>query len=349
MTIAAQLQKLMDRRALTRPEAHDAFAALMHGDISPVHMAALLTALRVKGESVEELTGAAEAMREAATAVQTKRKPLVDTCGTGGDGLGTFNVSTVAAFVVAGAGFAVAKHGNRSISSHCGSADVLEALGIPMESDPKRAESCLEKFGLAFLFAPAFHPAMKHAMPIRKELGTRTIFNLLGPLSNPARPNVQLMGVYDPAWLRPIAETLKKLGCEEAYVVHGQGEDEIVLTGTTDVAELHQGQVRVESWRPEDFGFKTQPLSDKPGRTPQDCARLLLEILNGRLGFHRNVVCMNAGAAIRAALRTKAGGGKTIGLKEAAVLAQKSIDSKAALHKFEELKEALAPSDETNA
>jgi anthranilate phosphoribosyltransferase len=348
MNITPLLHKLMDRRPLTRAEAHEAFSALMSGEVSPVVMAAFLAALRVKGESVEELTGAAEAMREASVPVRTDRKPLVDTCGTGGDGKSSFNVSTAAAFVVAGAGYAVAKHGNRSVSSQCGSADVLEALGIPMESDPKRAEDCLQKMGLAFLFAPAFHPAMKHAAPIRKELGGRTIFNLLGPLSNPARPTAQLVGVYDSNWIKPMAEVLQKLGCEEAFVVHGQGEDEIVLTGPTDVAELHQGHVRVETWRPEDFGFKVQPREDAKEKTPADYSRSLLEILNGRQGFQRNVVCMNAAAAIRAAARTKAGGSKNPSLKEAVVTAQKSIDSKAALRKFQELKEALAPSEEAH-
>ena len=346
MSLLPLLHKVMDRRALTRDEAHAAFTEIMHGDVPPVHIAALLAALRVKGESVDEITGAAEAMIEASVKVKTDRKPLVDTCGTGGDGKSVFNVSTMAAFVVAGAGFAVAKHGNRSVSSVCGSADVVEALGIPLESDPKLVEDCLQKVGIASLFAPAFHPSMKHAMPVRKELGTRTIFNLLGPLCNPARPTAQVVGVYDSVWLKPLAEVLKRLGCEEAYVVHGQGEDEIVLTGTTEVAELHQGDVRLDSWRPEDFGFKTQPQSNETSRTPVEGAQLLLEVLNGRLGFHRNVVCMNAAAAIRAALRTKAGGGKTISLKDAVVIAQKSIDSKAALKKFEALKKALNPEED---
>ncbi len=346
MSLLPFLHKVMDRRPLTRAEAHEAFAELMRGEVSAVLLSAFLAALRVKGESVDEITGAAEAMREAAIPVQTDRKPLVDTCGTGGDGKSTFNVSTAAAFVVAGAGVAVAKHGNRSVSSACGSADVLEALGIPMESDAKRAEGCLQKIGLAFLFAPAFHPAMKHAMPVRKELGARTIFNILGPLTNPARPSAQLIGVYDPVWLKPLTEALKRLGCESAYVVHGQGEDEIVLTGPTDVAELYQGNVRLETWRPEDFGYKVQSRQAPSARTPMEYSRTLLEVLNGRQGFERNVVCMNAAAAIRAAARTKAGGSKTIGLKEAVVIAQKSIDSKAALGKFEQLKEALAPSEE---
>jgi anthranilate phosphoribosyltransferase len=332
---------------LTRAEAHDAFSMVMRGEVSPVQISAFLSALRVKGESIDELAGAAEALREAAIPVHTDRKPLVDTCGTGGDGKSLFNVSTGAAFVVAGAGYAVAKHGNRSVSSSCGSADVLEALGIPMELETRRAEECLNKIGLAFLFAPAFHPATKHAMPVRKELATRTIFNLLGPLSNPARPTAQLVGVYDPYWLKPMATTLQRLGCEAAYVVHGQGEDEIILSGPTEVAELYQNQVRTATWRPEDFGYKVQPREESKGRSPAECARLLMEVLNGRLGFHRNMVCMNAGAAIQAAARTKAGGAKNLSLKEATVLAQKSIDSKAALRKFTEFKEMLVPSEET--
>jgi len=225
----------------------------------------------------------------------------------------------------------------------------VEALGLPLESDPKRVEECLQKIGLASLFAPAFHPSMKYVMPIRKELGTRTIFNLLGPLCNPARPTAQVVGVYDPIWLKPLAEVLGRLGCEEAYVVHGQGEDEIVLTGTTDIAELHQGQVRLGTWRPEDFGYKTQPQAHEASLAPAEGARRLLEVLNGRLGTHRNIVCMNAGAAIRAAVRTKAGGSKSLSLKEAAVLAQKSIDSKAALRKFEELKRFLVPEEDVHA
>ena len=347
MSILPLVHKLMDRRPLTRSETHAAFTEIMHGEVPAVQLAALLTALRVKGESIDEITGAAEAMLEAAVPVKTDRKPLVDTCGTGGDGKSVFNVSTTAAFVVAGAGYAVAKHGNRSVSSVCGSSDVVEALGIPLESDPKRVAECLQKIGLASLYAPAFHPSMKHVMPIRKELGTRTIFNLLGPLCNPARPTAQIVGVYDSVWLRPLAEVLGRLGCEEACIVHGQGEDEIVLTGTTDVAELHQGEVHLETWRPEDFGFKTQPQAHETRLTPAEGARRLLEVLNGRLGAHRNIVCMNAGAAIRAAARTKAGGAKTLGFKEAAVLAQKSIDSKAALRKYEELKRFLTPEDDS--
>jgi len=345
MNFLTLLHKLLGRRALTRAQAHDAFAELMHGTVSPVLMAAFLSALRVKGESIDEITGAAEAILEAAIPVKTDRKPLVDTCGTGGDGKSVFNVSTTAAFVVAGAGYAVAKHGNRSVSSVCGSADVVEALGIPLESDPALVAQCLQKIGLASLYAPAFHPSMKHAAPIRKELATRTIFNLLGPLCNPARPSAQIVGVYDPVWLKPLAEVLHRLGCEEACVVHGQGEDEIILTGPTEVAELHHGEVRLDTWRPEDFGFKTQPHPHETSRTPAEGARLLLEVLNGRLGIHRNVVCMNAAAAIRAAARTKAGGNKTLGLKEAVIVAQKSIDSKAALHKYEELKAALTPEE----
>ncbi len=343
MSVLPFLHKLLDRRALTRQEAKELFLLIMKGELSPVHLAAVLSALRVKGESIDELTGASEAMREASVSVVTNKMPLVDTCGTGGDGKSIFNVSTAAAFVVAGAGYTVAKHGNRSVSSSCGSADVLEALGLPMLEQASIAEKCLSDQGLAFLFAPAFHPSMKHAMPVRKELATRTIFNLLGPLSNPAKPNVQLMGVYDPIWLKPVAEVLKRLGCESACVVHGQGEDEISLCGPTEVAELSQDTVRTDTWRPEDFGYKTQVREEPLSKTPADFARALLEVLNGRQGYLRNTVCMNAGAAIRAAARTKSGGSKTMTLKDGAVMAQKSLDSKAALRKYEQLKRALTP------
>lgn len=340
------LHKLLDRRALTKNESAELFGAIMKGEVSPVLLSAVLSSLRVKGETIDEITGAAEAMRAAAIPVSASKSVLVDTCGTGGDGKGSFNISTAAAFVVAGAGFPVAKHGNRAISSKCGSADVLEALGMPMSQDPTQAEFSLSKVGIAFLFAPAFHPAMKYAAPVRKELSARTIFNLLGPLSNPAKPNVQLMGVYDPVWIKPVAEVLKRLGCESGIVVHGQGEDEISLAGPTDVAEIVQGSVRIETWRPEDFGFKTQAREAFMAEGPADFGRALLEVLNGRLGYLRNAVCMNAGAAIRAAARLKAGGGKSLSLKDATVLAQKSIDSKAALGKFEALKQLLSPVEE---
>lgn len=346
MNVLPLIHKLLERRALTKPEAYELFTAAMKGELTPVHLAAVLSALRVKGESIDELQGGAEAMRDAAIPVSADQKPLVDTCGTGGDGKSIFNVSTAAAFVVAGAGIAVAKHGNRSVSSQCGSADVLHALGLPMTESSEQAEKCLKDVGLAFLYAPAFHPAMKHAAPVRKELGTRTIFNLLGPLSNPAKPTVQLMGVYDPVWLKPAAETLRRLGADSACVVHGQGEDEITLSGTTDVVELVAGSLKAETWRPEDFGYKTQRREEPRARDPQEYSRALLEVLNGRQGYLRNTVCMNAGAAIRAAMRTKAGGGKSITLKEAAVLAQRSIDTGAAIKKLEKIKLILNPSED---
>jgi anthranilate phosphoribosyltransferase len=337
MNFLDALQRVMDHHSLSRAEAHQAMKELMRGAASPVQIAAFLAALRVKGETADEIAGAAEAMREEAVAVRTTKQPLVDTCGTGGDGRGTFNVSTAAAFVVAGAGFAVAKHGNRAVSSKCGSADLLEALGMPMESDPKKAEARLERDGLAFLFAPAFHPAMKHAMPVRRELGVRTIFNLLGPLANPARPTVQLMGVYDPRWLAPLANVLGQLGCEEAVVVHGQGFDEIALDGPTQIAELHGGRVELTTWKPEDFGLEPQAPPPSPGG-PGPCAEILKDVLDGRPGFYLDQVCMNAAAAIRAATRSKAGGQKTLSLKESLQLARRSIDSRAALKKFERLK-----------
>lgn len=346
MNALALIHKLLDRRALTKPEAHALFTAIMKGELTPVHLSAVLSAMRVKGETIDELHGAAEAMREAAVPVRCDKRPLVDTCGTGGDGKSIFNVSTAAAFVVAGAGYTVAKHGNRSVSSSCGSADVLQALGVPMTETAEIAQTCLEKTGIAFLYAPAFHPAMTHAAPVRKELGTRTIFNLLGPLTNPAKPTVQLLGVYDPVWLKPVAETLKRLGSESACVVHGQGEDEISLAGSTDVAELIGGTIKTETWRPEDFGFKSQPREEPTTKNPHEYSRAFLEVLNGRQGYLRNSLCMNAAAAIRAAARTKNGGAKNLSLKDAVVIAQRSIDTRAAIGKYEALKQILTPNED---
>jgi anthranilate phosphoribosyltransferase len=266
---------------------------------------------------------------------------VVDTCGTGGDGQSSFNISTAAAFVVAGAGFVVAKHGNRSISSRCGSADVLEELGIPVESDAATVERCLSGVGIAFLFAPAFHPAMKHAMPVRKELGVRTVFNLLGPLSNPVRPNVQLVGVYDPAWLKPVAQVLVHLGCRNGFVVHGKGHDEIVLSGPTQVAEIRDGRVHLQTWTPKDFGLTRRSGALGAGGSRAQNAAALMRILQGEHSPLRDVVCMNAAAAILAATRQTRGAGRGLGLKDAFAIAQNSIDEGKALAKLKGLRAAL--------
>lgn len=344
MNFSALLQQLLDRQSLSQTHMREVMTALMNGQLSAVQMSALLCALRAKGESAAEIAGAAEAMRSAAIPVRCSRRPLIDTCGTGGDGKGTFNVSTTSAFVVAGAGFTVAKHGNRSVSSRCGSADVLDALGVPMVTDAKRAEHCLEEVGLAFLFAPAFHPAMKHAMPIRKELGVRTIFNLLGPLSNPASPSVQLVGVFAEEWLKPVADVLKLLGCEEAVVVHSNGHDEIALSGETRVAEIRHGKLQMLTWKPDDFGVASRSKTDVSGGTPEACADILNSVLEGKSGPALDMVVMNAAAAIRAAMRSKAAGEAVISLKEAAARARESIQSGAALRKLTDLKSFLSKS-----
>jgi anthranilate phosphoribosyltransferase len=335
------LTLLLDNRSLTREQVRQAFTELMQGRLTAAQTAALLTALRVKGETVDEITGAAEAMIAAALPVSFNAEAIVDTCGTGGDGQGSFNISTATAFVVAGAGFVVAKHGNRSISSRCGSADILEALDIPADVDARTVEYCLAKIGIAFLFAPLFHPAMKHAMPVRKELGVRTVFNLLGPLTNPVRPNVQLVGVYDPRWLQPVAKVLVQLGCRNGFVVHGEGHDEIVLSGPTQVAEIRDGRVKMQTWIPKNFGLTKRegPLSG--GGTPAQNAKILLKVLKGEAGPLRDAVCMNAAAAILAATRQISGGGQGLELKHTFAIAQHSIDDGKALAKLDSLRAAL--------
>lgn len=339
MTFAQAIQKTAARQSLSQEEARGAFGQLMEGNASAVQIAALLVALRVKGETVDELAGAAEAMRAAATAVHCEASPIADTCGTGGDGQGSFNISTAAAFIAAGAGLTVAKHGNRSVSSRSGSADVLEALGLPVETKAQTVERCLKEIGLAFLFAPSFHPAMRHAMPVRRELAIRTIFNLLGPLTNPAGPQVQLIGVYDPVWLKPVAEVLLRLGAKESVVVHGRGHDEIVLSGPTQVAEIRNGVIHAEEWRPEDFGVQTRSGEDLKGGTPGENAKILLSILQAEPGPYRDAACMNAAAVLAAASRFR--GGPVLSLRDAYQTACGAIDSKQALGKLEALRKRL--------
>ncbi len=331
MTFSESIQHLVERKSLSRSEARSSVQALMNGQVSPAQIAAFLVALRMKGETVDELVGAAEAMREAAVTVRRDSELVVDTCGTGGDGQSSFNVSTAAAFIVAGAGIKVAKHGNRSVSSRCGSADVLDAMGIPMETDEASAEAALKEIGLTFLFAPAFHPAMKYAMPIRRELGLRTIFNLLGPLTNPARPDAQLVGVFEPSWVRPVAQAMAALGAKAGLVVHGQGFDEIVLSGETTVAEITGSEIEMQVWKPEDFGLRPQENSALVGGTAEQNARILIQMLEGQPGPQRDAACMNAAALIRAAERLR---GHPINLSEAFARANESVETKQALSRF---------------
>lgn len=271
----------------------------MRGEVSEVQLTAILIALKAKGETPDEIAGAAKAMREAALTLDTGSHEVADSCGTGGDGAQTVNISTAAALVAAEAGVPVAKHGNRSISSRCGSADVLERCGVAIEAAPSLSRRCLDEVGLCFLFAPQYHAGVRHAMPVRRSLGVRTIFNLLGPLANPALPRFQLMGVYDPERCAALAHTLGLLGCERALVVHGGGLDEIALHAPTRAALLEDGEVRPLAIAPEDVGLGRCALSELRGGDPEDNARWLRNVLGGRGSrAHADAVAINAGALV---------------------------------------------------
>jgi anthranilate phosphoribosyltransferase len=306
---------------------------IMSGDATPAQIGAFITALRIKGETIDEISGAATVMREKATRISCNLESdiLVDTCGTGGDGSGTFNVSTCAAFVVAGAGIAVAKHGNRSISSHCGSADVLEALGVDLSLSAAQISKCIEQVGIGFMFAPALHGAMKYAIGPRREIGIRTIFNMLGPLTNPAGANVQVMGVYQADLVEKIATVLMKLGSRKALVVCGEGNmDEITITGKTDIAETADGKVKTYTITPEDLGVTPASLEDlKGGATPEESASQITQILNGTPGAKLEMTVCNAGAALYAA-----GAGNAKDLRSGVELAREVISSGKALAKL---------------
>ena len=304
MDYAPLLSKLIQRRDLTTAEAAEAVEAILAGQLSEAQIAAFLAAMASKGETVDELAGASRAMRRRAVRIQPAGQVVVDTCGTGGDGTGTFNVSTAAAFVVAGAGVAVAKHGNRSVSSRCGSADVLEALGVKIDAEPERMERALNEVGIAFLFAPRYHAAMRHAAPVRKQLGVRTIFNLLGPLANPAGATCQLLGVYAAAHTEMFAHALRQLGTRRAFVVHGQdGMDEITVCAPTRVSELNAGAVKTYDLLPErHFGSRAAP-ADVAGGDAAANAAILRVVLDGEPGPRRHLVLINAAAALVAAGR----------------------------------------------
>jgi anthranilate phosphoribosyltransferase len=316
---------------LSETEMVGAMSEIMEGKASDAQIGAFITALRIKGETIGELAGAAKVMRAKATKIKVGKETIVDTCGTGGDGTNTFNVSTACAFVVAGGGLKVAKHGNRSVSSRCGSADVLGALGVKIDCTPEQVEECIRKIGIGFLYAPVFHSAMKYAAPARREIGIRTIFNLLGPLSNPAGASVQLLGVYGAALLSVMAEVLKKLGVRAALVVHGEGGfDEITITGSTRVSELKQGKITTYEICPEDFGLKRGALEDIIGGEASENAKIIQNILIGEKGPKRDMVLLNAGALFMAAEATR-------DFKEGIDRAARSIDSGAALKKLEAL------------
>jgi anthranilate phosphoribosyltransferase len=293
------LWRLAAGESLSREETEELFGSLMDGQVSEPIKAALLVALRMKGEAVAEIAGAATAMRRRVVPIHHEVQGVVDTCGTGGDGRGTFNISTAAALVAAAAGVHVAKHGNRSVSSKSGSADVLAALGVKIDMDPETAGRALERVGITFLFAPLLHPAMREVMPVRRELGMRTIFNVLGPLTNPAGARRQLMGVYAEALVEPIGYVLRDLGAEHALVVHGSdGLDEITTTGPTTVSEVRDGEVRAFTLEPERFGIPRSRLEDLAGGGPEENAALMHRVLGGEPGPLADVTALNAGAAI---------------------------------------------------
>lgn len=329
------LKKVVDSIDLSAQEMAQVMGVIMQGDATDVQIAAMLIALRMKGESISEVTGAAQTMRENAVFIDAGTGAVVDTCGTGGDGANTFNISTTAAFVVAGAGVTVAKHGNRSSSSMCGSADVLAALGFNLDVDAVIMEQSIQNNGIGFLFAPKMHPAMKHVMPVRRELKLRTIFNILGPLTNPAGASGQVIGVFAPALTELFAEVLKNLGSRRAFIVHGNdGLDEITCTETTRVTELRDGIIKTYELYPEMLVGGTFDAEDLAGGDAECNAAITLEILKGeRLGGARAVVVLNAAAAIVA-------GEKVDTLEEAIKLAEESIDSGAALDKMNKLIEA---------
>jgi anthranilate phosphoribosyltransferase len=310
-------------------EAEDAFAAIMDGEATQAQIAALLTALHVRGETVGELLGATRAMRARMTRVAAPPGAM-DVCGTGGDGACTLNVSTATAFVVAACGVPVAKHGNRALTSRAGGSDVLAALGIGLDVPPGRLERQLGEYGLAFLFAPRHHPALRHAAQARSEIGFRTIFNLLGPLSNPAGVRLQLTGVYDPAWCAPMAETLGALGTERAWLVHGRGLDELTLAGTTQVAEWRDGTLRQFSVTPDQAGLPEAPIDAIRGGDAAHNAAALRALLQGAPGAYRDTVLLNAAAALIVA-------GRAGDLREGVGQARTALDRGAALDVMERL------------
>jgi len=330
----AAIAKVVAGTDLSEAEMIGVMETIMGGEATQAQIGAFITALRIKGETVDEITGAARVMRAKATKVQAvaEGEILVDTCGTGGDASGTFNVSTTTAFVVAAAGIPVAKHGNRSVSSHCGSADVLEALGVDLSLSPEQIGQCIREIGIGFMFAPALHGAMKHAIGPRREIGIRTIFNILGPLTNPAGANVQVMGVYDPSLTDTLARVLGRLGTRRALVVCGEGNlDEITITGATRVSDWANGELTTYSIHPSELGMATATLAEiQGGRTAAEAAAQLRLVLSGAAGPCLDMVLLNAGAALLAA-------GRSGDLASGVALAREVVASGAALNKVEAL------------
>jgi anthranilate phosphoribosyltransferase len=343
MIIEALHQVANHRESLSREAAREVMSEILSGGATDAQIAALLVALHMKGETVEEIVGFAEAIRKASAPLTirdsaldvsgTERDALIDTCGTGGDASGTFNISTATALTVAGAGVRVAKHGNRSVSSRCGSADVVEALGINITLPPARVAECLEAVGIAFLFAPSMHSAMKYVQPARRELRLRTVFNLLGPLCNPANASAQVVGVYSSALVDKLACALQMLGLKRALVVHGKdGLDEITITGPTHIAEVRNGEIRAYDISPEEFGLRSARITEIQGGDTKANAEIIRKIVAGEKSARRDVVLLNAAAALVVA-------GRADSIASAMPIAAESLDSGAAREKLEKLVE----------
>ena len=343
--IKEALLKVVERENLERSEMVAVMREIMDGEATPTLIAAFITALRMKGETIDEITGAAQVMRENVTVIPLKSHPvtidnddinldletILDTCGTGGDGTNTFNISTTCAFVAAGAGLKVAKHGNRAVSSCCGSADVLTELGVNIELTPEAVGRCVDEVGIGFLYAPLLHSAMKHAMPVRREIGIRTIFNILGPMTNPARAGAQVLGVYEETLTEKVAHALLNLGTKRAMVVHGMdGLDEITVTRESRISEIKDGGVHTYFMDPRDYGLKLASAQDIKGGTAKENAAITKDILSGKKGPGRDIVLLNSGAAIYV-------GGKAADMAGGIRLAEESLDTGAAMGKLDAL------------
>ncbi len=326
------IQKLVSGQSLSEAEIMEAMNCIMEGEATQAQIGSFITALRIKGETIEEITGCAKVMRGKAEGIMPDVSYFIDTCGTGGDGAHTINISTAGAFVAAAGGVAVAKHGNRSVSSKCGCADVLEALGVNIDLSPEQVKECIENIGIGFLFAPTFHKSMKHAAGPRKELGIRTIFNILGPLTNPANAKGQVLGVFDRKLVEPLANVLLNLNVERAMVIHGNdGLDEITITSETFVSEVKDGEVINYTINPEAFGIKTSPASEIKGADAQTNAEIIIDIFKGQKGAKRDIVVLNSAASLYV--------GKAVNsLSDGIEAARTIIDSGKALEKVSELK-----------
>jgi anthranilate phosphoribosyltransferase len=339
--IQRALVRLVDGASLERAEAREVMGEMMRGEATPAQMGAFLAALRTKGETAEEIAGCAEAMREHVVAVTPLRDDLVDTAGTGGDGARTLNISTAAGLVAAAAGAGVAKHGNRAVSSACGSADVLEALGFRLELPPERIAQSIDELGFGFMFAPAHHPAMRHAAPVRRELATRTVFNVLGPLTNPAGARAQVIGVFAPELVRTIAQVVAQLGARRAFVVHGfAGIDELSPAGPNLVCEVVDDEVRERTIDPAELGLARCAPDELRGGTPEENAQAIRDVLGAADGGRRDAVLLNAAGAIAAA-------GHAADLREGLELARRAVDSGAASERLEALAGFSQESDGT--